>query len=107
MREITFMEATREVLAKAMERDPTIFVVGESIGAPGGDRDHRGGQEAEGVGFHVEACPESAYHTAPACQPTIDPIEHQNQGGDAKHIDQRAEKLMQKDQQQTRWLGFG
>ncbi len=37
MREITFMEATREVLAAAMEADPTIFVVGEGIGARGGN----------------------------------------------------------------------
>jgi 2-oxoisovalerate dehydrogenase E1 component len=37
MREITFMEATREVLAAAMEKDPTIFVVGEGIGARGGN----------------------------------------------------------------------
>ena len=37
MREITFMEATREVLAAAMEQDPTIFVVGEGIGARGGN----------------------------------------------------------------------
>lgn len=37
MREITFMEATREVLAAAMEKDPSIFVVGEGIGARGGN----------------------------------------------------------------------
>ena len=37
MREITFMEATREVLAAAMETDPRIFVVGEGIGARGGN----------------------------------------------------------------------
>ncbi len=37
MREITFMEATREVLAAAMEADPTIFVVGEGIGVRGGN----------------------------------------------------------------------
>jgi 2-oxoisovalerate dehydrogenase E1 component len=37
MREITFMEATREVLAAAMEKDPTIFVVGEGIGVRGGN----------------------------------------------------------------------
>jgi 2-oxoisovalerate dehydrogenase E1 component len=37
MREITFMEGTREVLAAAMEADPTIFVVGEGIGARGGN----------------------------------------------------------------------
>jgi 2-oxoisovalerate dehydrogenase E1 component len=37
MREITFMEATREVLAAAMERDPSVFVVGEGIGARGGN----------------------------------------------------------------------
>ncbi len=37
MREITFMEATREALDTAMEKDPTIFVVGEGIGARGGN----------------------------------------------------------------------
>jgi 2-oxoisovalerate dehydrogenase E1 component len=37
MREITFMEATREALAEAMANDPTIFVVGEGIGARGGN----------------------------------------------------------------------
>jgi len=28
MREMTFVDATREVLAEAMARDPSIFVVG-------------------------------------------------------------------------------
>ena len=37
MREMTFVEATREALAAAMEIDPTIFVVGEGIGARGGN----------------------------------------------------------------------
>ncbi|MBI3958251.1 MAG: alpha-ketoacid dehydrogenase subunit beta [Chloroflexi bacterium] len=37
MREITFMEATREALAAAMQADPTIFVVGEGIGVRGGN----------------------------------------------------------------------
>ncbi len=37
MREITFMEATREALDHAMAADPTIFVVGEGIGARGGN----------------------------------------------------------------------
>jgi 2-oxoisovalerate dehydrogenase E1 component len=37
MREITFMEATREALDSAMAKDPTIFVVGEGIGARGGN----------------------------------------------------------------------
>jgi len=37
MREITFVDATREVLAEAMARDPSIFVVGEGIGARGGN----------------------------------------------------------------------
>ncbi|MEZ4664528.1 MAG: hypothetical protein R2911_43905 [Caldilineaceae bacterium] len=37
MREITFIEATREVLAAAMAKDPTIFVVGEGIGKRGGN----------------------------------------------------------------------
>ena len=37
MREITFVEATREALAEAMARDPSIFVVGEGIGSRGGN----------------------------------------------------------------------
>jgi 2-oxoisovalerate dehydrogenase E1 component len=37
MREMTFVEATRVALAAAMEADPTIFVVGEGIGARGGN----------------------------------------------------------------------
>ncbi|MBV7337135.1 alpha-ketoacid dehydrogenase subunit beta [Chloroflexi bacterium TSY] len=37
MREITFIEATREALATAMAQDPTIFVVGEGIGERGGN----------------------------------------------------------------------
>src|SRR5262245_26154355 len=37
MREISFVEATREVLDAQMARDPTIFVVGEGIGARGGN----------------------------------------------------------------------
>ena len=37
MREITFIEATREALAAAMATDPTIFVVGEGIGKRGGN----------------------------------------------------------------------
>jgi 2-oxoisovalerate dehydrogenase E1 component len=37
MREITFTAAAREALAEEMERDPTIFVVGEGIGARGGN----------------------------------------------------------------------
>ena len=32
MREIPFIEATRESLAAAMAQDPTIFVIGEGIG---------------------------------------------------------------------------
>jgi 2-oxoisovalerate dehydrogenase E1 component len=39
MREITFIEATREALAEEMTRDPSIFVVGEGIGARGGNFD--------------------------------------------------------------------
>ena len=34
MREITFIEATREALAAAMAQDPTIFVVGEGHRPP-------------------------------------------------------------------------
>lgn len=37
MREITFVEATREALDAAMARDPSIFVVGEGIGKRGGN----------------------------------------------------------------------
>lgn len=37
MREINFMEATLEALAEEMERDPTIFVLGEGIGKRGGN----------------------------------------------------------------------
>lgn len=37
MREITFIEATREALDAAMAADPTIFVVGEGIGKRGGN----------------------------------------------------------------------
>ncbi len=37
MRDMTFVEATREALAAAMEIDPTIFVVGEGIGVRGGN----------------------------------------------------------------------
>jgi 2-oxoisovalerate dehydrogenase E1 component len=37
MREITFVEATREALDVAMARDPSIFVVGEGIGKRGGN----------------------------------------------------------------------
>ena len=37
MREITFTEAAREALAEQMAVDPTIFVVGEGIGARGGN----------------------------------------------------------------------
>lgn len=37
MREMTFTEAAREGLAEEMERDPMVFVVGEGIGARGGN----------------------------------------------------------------------
>lgn len=37
MREMTFTAAAREGLAEEMARDPTIFVVGEGIGARGGN----------------------------------------------------------------------
>lgn len=37
MRELTFIEATHEGLAEEMARDPAIFVVGEGIGARGGN----------------------------------------------------------------------
>jgi 2-oxoisovalerate dehydrogenase E1 component len=36
-REVSFMQATLEALASAMERDPTIFVLGEGIGKRGGN----------------------------------------------------------------------
>ncbi len=37
MREMTFVEAAREGLAEEMARDPRVFVVGEGIGARGGN----------------------------------------------------------------------
>jgi 2-oxoisovalerate dehydrogenase E1 component len=37
MRELTFTDAAREGLAEEMERDPMVFVVGEGIGARGGN----------------------------------------------------------------------
>jgi 2-oxoisovalerate dehydrogenase E1 component len=37
MREMTFVDAAREGLAEEMARDPAIFVVGEGIGARGGN----------------------------------------------------------------------
>lgn len=37
MRELTYTEAAREGLAEEMANDPTIFVVGEGIGARGGN----------------------------------------------------------------------
>jgi 2-oxoisovalerate dehydrogenase E1 component len=37
MRELTFTAAAREGLAEEMERDPSVFVVGEGIGARGGN----------------------------------------------------------------------
>lgn len=37
MREVTYTAAAREALAEAMEKDPTIFVVGEGIGPRGGN----------------------------------------------------------------------
>ncbi len=37
MRELTFVEAAREGLAEEMERDPRVFVVGQGIGARGGN----------------------------------------------------------------------
>jgi 2-oxoisovalerate dehydrogenase E1 component len=36
-RQLTFMQATLEALAEEMERDPTIFVLGEGIGQRGGN----------------------------------------------------------------------
>src|SRR5207248_3949052 len=37
MRELTFTEAAREGLAEEMERDAMVFVVGEGVGARGGN----------------------------------------------------------------------
>ncbi len=37
MRELTYVEAAREGLAEEMARDPAVFVVGEGIGARGGN----------------------------------------------------------------------
>ena len=51
MRELTFTEAAREGLAEEMERDPMVFVVGEGIGA-------RGGNFATTVGLYDRFGPE-------------------------------------------------
>src|SRR5215468_5591820 len=51
MRELTFTEAAREGLAEEMERDPSVFVVGEGIGA-------RGGNFATTVGLYERFGPE-------------------------------------------------
>jgi 2-oxoisovalerate dehydrogenase E1 component len=51
MRELTFTEAAREGLAEEMERDPMVFVVGEGIGA-------RGGNFATTVGLYERFGPE-------------------------------------------------
>ena len=37
MIEQTFTEAARDALSEAMDRDPTIFVVGEGVGPRGGN----------------------------------------------------------------------
>src|SRR5512136_1361350 len=37
MREMTFVDAAREGLTEEMARDPAVFVVGEGIGARGGN----------------------------------------------------------------------
>ena len=37
MRELTFTDAAREGLSEEMARDPSVFVVGEGIGARGGN----------------------------------------------------------------------
>src|SRR5438046_3110828 len=37
MKELTFVEAAREGLAEEMARDPRVFVVGQGIGARGGN----------------------------------------------------------------------
>lgn len=60
MREITFMEATREALTTAMEQDPTIFVMGEGIGK-------RGGNFATTVGLYERFGPERLCDT-PICE---------------------------------------
>ena len=36
MREITYVEALREAIRMAMEKDPSVFVIGEDIGVYGG-----------------------------------------------------------------------
>ena len=51
MRELTFTEAAREGLAEEMERDPMVFVVGEGVGA-------RGGNFATTVGLYDRFGPE-------------------------------------------------
>ena len=35
-REITYLEAVREAMTQEMERDETVFLIGEDIGAYGG-----------------------------------------------------------------------
>lgn len=60
MREITFMEATREALTTAMEQDPTIFIMGEGIGK-------RGGNFATTVGLYDRFGPERLCDT-PICE---------------------------------------
>ena len=59
-REITFMKATHEALADAMERDPTIFVMGEGIG-------ERGGNFATTTGLYAKYGPERLRDT-PICE---------------------------------------
>ena len=60
MREITFMEATREALTTAMEQDPTIFIMGEGIGK-------RGGNFATTLGLYERFGPERLCDT-PICE---------------------------------------
>lgn len=60
MRELTFIDATREALAEEMAREPAIFVVGEGIGA-------RGGNFNTTVGLHDLYGPERLRDT-PICE---------------------------------------
>jgi hypothetical protein len=46
MHELTFTDAAREGLAEEMERDPTVFVVGEGIGARAATSTRRSGSSS-------------------------------------------------------------
>ena len=68
MREITFIEATREALAAAMARDATIFVVGEGIG-PAGATSTRPPVSMTSTAQNACGIPPSASAALSACAP--------------------------------------